>query len=184
MANIFRNDSEDLLWWSGCPRNAMPRPSLLTSCVYLFSGWLGVTSLVYGLDVAMRGAEVRSAPWFVIAALLLAVSFFTRLSERRYLSQRFNNWIDKELSQIREAQSINADTLHEDLANQVKEITNRLDEVDNSISFVEDHMHKAIESKSENIMTEIHIIGHRVEDIDRALGDLMRNCEKNCPAKK
>jgi hypothetical protein len=134
------------------------------------TGWAGLLITFYGIDYYMNESNPAGVPWFLVGALLLASSLWTELDSKIKSGKDFYDWIEEEHSQIREAQSINADTFHQDLNDRVNELQ---DSFNDSIDRLDSHL--------EN--TERHL-DMRVDEIDRALGNLMRNCEERCSVKK
>jgi hypothetical protein len=134
------------------------------------TGWTGLLTTFYGMNYYLNESNPAGVPWFLVGALLLASSLWTELDSKIKSGKDFYDWIEEEHSQIREAQSINADTFHQDLNDRVNELQ---DSFNDSIDRLDSHL--------EN--TERHL-DMRVDEIDRALGNLMRNCEERCSVKK
>jgi hypothetical protein len=152
------------------------------------TGWAGLLITFYGIDYYMNESNPAGVPWFLVGALLLASSLWTELDSKIKSGKDFYDWIEEEHSQIREAQSINADTFHQDLNDRIADINDTMDdrfdrladrvESDDRIANMRDN---EVEEKIQSAERTLHA---RIDDIDRALGNLMRNCESRCSAKR
>jgi hypothetical protein len=166
-------------------RPTVNKASLIVSRL---TGWTGLLVTFYGIDYYMNESNPAGVPWFFVGALLLVSSLWTELDNKIKTGKEFYNWIEGEHAQIREAQSINADTFHQDLNEHIASVNDTMDDrfdrladrigSDDRIANMRD---EEIEDKMANIERGLQA---RIDDIDRALGNLMRNCETRCSAKK
>lgn len=164
--------SED---WRGVGIN--PTPIL----IHTITGWAGLSAVWYGVNLAMDGNNAVAVPWLVIGSLLGITSLWVDLDNRIERSRAWNRWLNEEHGQIREAQSINADTFHQDLERYQNDLSREMDSVNEKL----DYMEHDIRRDNTNHIEELErSLNDRIQAIDNSLGELMRRCDSNCSSKK
>lgn len=152
------------------------------------TGWAGLSAVWYGVNLAVDGNNAVAVPWLVIGSLLGISSIWTDINSRVERSRAWNRWLNDEHGQIREAQSINADTMHEEVTryqNQVDDLRQRVEDLQEELRAegdrAESEFRREIFSHMESMDREFN---DRVNEIDRSVGDLMRRCEETCHSGK
>lgn len=156
--------------------------------IQTLTGWAGLSSVWYGVNLAMDGNNAVAVPWLVIGSLLGISSIWTDINTRIQRSRAWNQWLNEEHSQIREAQSINADAMHEDVIkfqNQVDDMNEQMEQMESNLrdegNRGETELRREIFSHMEAMERGFN---DRVNEIDRAVGDVMRRCDETCHSTK
>lgn len=171
--------SED---WRGMGIN--PTPIL----IHTITGWAGLSAVWYGVNLAMDGNNAVAVPWLVIGSLLGITSLWVDLDNRIERSRAWNRWLNEEHGQIREAQSINADAMHEDVVrcqNQVDDLNEKMEQMESNLR---DECNRAETELRREIFSHMEAMergfNERVTEVDRAVGDVMRRCDETCHTSK